>query len=54
MFFFKNNAENETENSSRTLFIFKKCLILGKSKWSAAYFQFILIALNLGYNKNKL
>ena len=40
--------------SSRPLFIFQKRLIPGKSKWPAAYFQFILIALNLAYNKNKL
>ena len=25
-----------------------------ESKWSATSFQYILIALNLGYNKNKL
>ena len=42
------------ETSSRPLLIFKKCLIRGKSKWSAASFQYISIALNLGYNKNKL
>ena len=42
------------ETSSRPLLIFKKCLIWGKSKWSATYFQYILIALNLGCNKNKL
>ena len=40
--------------SSRPLLIFKKCLIRGKSKWSAASFQYISIALNLGYNKNTL
>ena len=44
----------DRETSSRLLFIFKKCLIWGKSKWSAAYFQYISIALSLGYNKNKL
>ena len=42
------------KTSSRPLFIFKKCLIWGKSKWSAAYFQYISIALNLVYSKNKL
>ena len=30
------------------LFIFKKCLIFGKSKWSSAYFKYISIALNSG------
>ena len=44
----------DRETSSRLLFIFKKCLIWGKSKWSAAYFQYISIALSLEYNKNKL
>ena len=29
-------------------------LIRGKIKWSVASFQYISIALNLGYNKNKL
>ena len=43
------------ENSHRPLFVFFfKCLIWGKSKWSAAEFQDISISLNLGYNKNKL
>ena len=43
------------ENSHRPLFFFFfKCLIWGKSKWSAAEFQDISISLNLGYNKNKL
>ena len=40
--------------SSRPLFILLKHLIWGKSKWSTAKFQYISIALNLGYNKNKL
>ena len=34
--------------------IFKKSLIWGKSKWSSVYFQYISIALNLPYNKNRL
>ena len=42
------------ETSSRPLFIFQKSLIGGESKWSAAQFQYISIALNLPYNKNKL
>ena len=33
---------------------FQICLIWGKSKWSAAQFQCMYIALNVGYNKNKL
>ena len=42
------------ETSSKPLLFFYKSLIRGKSKWSAAYFQYILIALNLPYNRNKL
>ena len=42
------------ETSFRPLFIFSKSLIGGKSKWSAASFQYISIALKLLYNKNKL
>ena len=40
--------------SSRFLFIFSKSLIWGESKRSTALFQYISIALNLAYNKNKL
>ena len=42
------------KTSSRPLFIFYNCLIWGKRKWSATLFQYISIALNLPYNKNKL
>ena len=42
------------ETSSRPLFIFWKRSIWGKSKWSAAYFQYISITLILAYNKSKL
>ena len=42
------------ETSSRPLFGFYKSFILGKSKWSAAWFHYISIALKLAYNKNKL
>ena len=44
-----------TETSSRLLFFFfkKKSFIWVKNEWPAAYFQFILIALNLAYNKSK-
>ena len=37
-----------------TFSFFYKSLMWGESKLSAAYFQFILIALNLPYNTNKL
>ena len=40
------------ETSSRQLFAF--CFLLGKSKWSAAWFHYISIALKLAYNRNKL
>ena len=42
------------ETRSRLLFAFWKSFIRGKSKWSAALFQYISIVLNLGYSKNKL
>ena len=42
------------ETSSRPLFVFWKSFVLGKSKWSTAWFYYILIALKLVYNKNKL
>ena len=42
-----------SQTSSRAL-ILKKCSIWGKSKWSTVTFQYILTALNLQYNKNKL
>ena len=42
------------ETSFRPLFIFSKSLIGGNSKWSAASFRYISIALKLLYNKNKL
>ena len=39
------------ETSSRCLFVFLKRFMWGQSKWSAAQFQYILIALNRAYNK---
>ena len=42
------------ETSSRPFFVFWKNFILGKSKWSAAWFHYNSIALKLAYNKNKL
>ena len=41
------------QKSSEKSFILKS-FILGKSKWSAAWFPYILITLKLEYNKNKL
>ena len=42
------------ETSSRPPFVFLKSFILGKSRWSAAWFYYILIFLKLPYNRNKL
>ena len=42
------------ETSSRPFFVFLKIFILGKSKWSAAWFHYISLAHNLAYNRNKL
>ena len=53
IFFQKLCRKRGRETSSIPLFS-KKCLICGKSKWSAAKLQYISIAPNLGYNKNKL
>ena len=52
--FFKNYAENKAGKLVPDLFAFKKSFILGKTKWSAAWFHYISIALNLAYNRNKL
>ena len=46
--FLQSHAENEVGRLVPDL------LISGKSKCSATYFQYISIALNLAYNKNKL
>ena len=40
--------------NTRPVFIFSKNLIWGQNKWSAAWFQYISVALNLHYNKSKL
>ena len=40
-----------SETSSRSLFVYRKSFIWGKSKWSVAWFQYILIVLNLAHNK---
>ena len=44
------------QTSSRLLFFFlkKKSFILGKSKWSPAWFHYISIVFKLAYNRNKL
>ena len=54
-FFFKNHAEDETGRLVPDLFLFfrKVLYIWAKSKYSAAYFLYISIALNVVYNKNK-
>ena len=48
--YFKNHAENEAGTAVPDLLLFFK---KGKSKWSAAWFHYISIALQLAYN-NKL
>ena len=42
------------EIRSRPLFVIWKSFIWGKNQWSAASFQYVSIALNFGYNKEKL
>ena len=41
------------ETSSRSLFVCQKSFILGKNKWFAVWFNYISIALELGYQKKK-
>ena len=53
IFFLKSHAENKAGRLIRDLvLLFKKSFICGKSKWPAASFQYILIGLNMAYNKN--
>ena len=55
MFLFKNYTGNEVGKLVPVhFFVFSKSFILGKSKWSAAWFHYISIALKLAYNRNKL
>ena len=58
MLFCKNHAENEAGTLVPDLFLFFKKtfknFIWGKSKGSAALLHYILIAVNLAYNKNKM
>ena len=42
------------ETSSRSLFVFLKSAILGKGKWSAAWFHYVSIPLKLADNRNTL
>ena len=42
------------ETNSRPLFIFRKSLKWGESRWSAVWFCYISINVNLIYNKSKL
>ena len=55
LFFFKNHAENEAGRLvPESLFVFQKSFMWVQNKWSAAWHRYILIALSLAYNKNKL
>ena len=42
------------ETISRSLFVFLKRFILGKGKWSVAWFHYVSIALKLADNRNTL
>ena len=53
IFIQKSCRKWDRETSSETLFIFLKSFILSESKWSAAWFHYVLMALKLAYNKNK-
>ena len=44
----------ETSSSLPFFFLKKESFILGKSKWCAAWFHYISIALKLAYNRNNL
>ena len=55
IFFFKNHVENEASTLALELFLFfekASCEVKAKSLQVSIYF-FILIALDLAYNKNK-
>ena len=55
IYFFKHHAENKAEKLVPDHFLFfSKSFILGNSKWSAAWFHYISVALKLAYSKNKL
>ena len=46
--------ENKFQTAFCFFFYYLKSFIVGKSKWSAAWFHQISIALELTYNRNKL
>ena len=52
-FYKKSSKKWNSKISFRPLFVFQKSFIYGKSKCPEAYFQYISVALNLTYNKNK-
>ena len=52
--FLKNFTENEAGKLVPDLSLFFKKTLYCKSKWSAAWFHYISIALKLAYNRNKL
>ena len=55
MFLFKNHSENEAGKLVQDHFLFfLKNFILCKSKWSAAWFHYILIALKLAYSRSRV
>ena len=54
IFLQKSCRKWDRETGCRLLFLFWESFILGKSKWSAAWFNYVLIALKLAYNKSKL
>ena len=54
IFFFKNDAESEAGKLVPDRFLFFKKALLGKSKWSAAWFHYISIAFKLAYNRKEL
>ena len=54
IFLQKLRKKEGRDTSSRPLFVFQKSFTWVKNKWSTAWFQYILTALNLSYNKNKL
>ena len=54
IFHYKSCRKWDRETSSRPLFVFWRSFVLGKSKWSAAWFRYISIALKLACNRDKL
>ena len=54
IFLWKICRKRGGETSSRPPLVFLKSFVLGKSKWSAAWFHYVSIALKLAYNRKKL